>query len=86
MRINEIDPAIEALDQAIASHPFRPKGIRVGIELFKSLKSAGRIKSQSMYFEGVIASGETRPVLDDDIFVVMDSGLGDCEYRLPEKG
>jgi len=36
--------AVESLDQAISNHPFRPKGIKVGTELWKVLNETGRIK------------------------------------------
>jgi len=75
---------VSVLDQAIASHPFCPKGIKVGSELWKSLVAAGRIKWKRGYLEGVIDSGIDFPVLDEKIFVHVAPELDDFTYELPK--
>ena len=74
---------VTVLDQAIASHPFRPKGIKVGSGLWKNLVAAGRIKWKREYLEGVIDSGIDFPVLDENIFVHVSPELDDFAYELP---
>jgi hypothetical protein len=74
---------ISVLDQAIASHSFRPKGIKVGSELWKQLVAAGRIKWVRGYIEGVTDSGIDFPALDGNIFVHVSPELGDLQYELP---
>lgn len=74
---------ISVLDRAIASHPFRPKGIEVGPELWKQLVSAGRIKWVRGYIEGVSDSGVDFPALDGNVFVHVAPELDDLQYELP---
>ena len=74
---------VTVLDQEIASHPFRPKGIKVGSGLWKNLVAAGRIKWKREYLEGVIDSGIDFPVLDENIFVHVSPELDDFAYELP---
>ena len=76
--------AVGTLDQAIANHSFRPKGIKVGTELWKALSKAGRIKWKRGYIEGITDSGIDFPVLDENIFVHVDPDLQDGSYVLPQ--
>ncbi|MEZ5542901.1 MAG: hypothetical protein R3F42_12800 [Pseudomonadota bacterium] len=75
--------AMGILDQAISNHPFRPKGIKVGTELWKALNETGRIKWKHGYIEGIADSGIDFPVLDENIFVHVDPDLRDWDYVLP---
>lgn len=75
---------VSILDQAIASHPFCPKGIKVGSELWKDLVMAGRIEWKRVYLEGVIDSEIDFPVLNAKIFVHVAPELNDLAYELPE--
>jgi hypothetical protein len=74
---------ISALDHAIASHSFHPKGIKIGSELWKQLVAAGRIKWVRGYIEGVIDSGIDFPTLNGTIFVHVSPELDDDQYELP---
>lgn len=74
---------ISILDNAITNHTFRPKGIKVGIELWKALKAAERIEWKRGYIEGAIESGIDFPVIDGDIFVHVDPELRDFGYQFP---
>lgn len=74
---------VSVLDQSIASHPFRPKGIKVGTELWKSLVATGRLKWKRGYLEGVIDSGIDFPILDENIFVHVAPELNDYAFELP---
>ena len=74
----------QVLDEALSAHPFRPKGIKAGSELWKALNQAGRIKWRRGYIEGVLDSGIDIPVLDEDIFVHVDPELDDWSYDLPQ--
>lgn len=74
---------INTLDQAIASHSFRPKGIKVGSGLWKQLVAAGRIKWVRGHIEGVVDSGIDFPTLDGNIFVHVSPELDDLQYELP---
>ncbi|NOT65331.1 MAG: hypothetical protein HOP06_04750 [Methylotenera sp.] len=76
--------SVSNLDQAIASHPFFPKGIKVGSKLWKDLVVAGRIKWKRGYIEGVIDSGIDFPTLDEKIFVHVEPELDDLSYELPQ--
>lgn len=76
--------SINALDQAITSHPFRPKGIKVGFDLWKNLTNAGRIKWKRGYIEGVIDSKIDFPVLNEEIFVHVAPELENLEFELPQ--
>lgn len=75
---------VNVLDQAVASHPFRPKGIKVGTELWKNLVATGRIQWKRGYLEGVIDSETDFPVLDENIFVHVAPELNDCAFELPQ--
>lgn len=72
------------LDHAISNHPFRPKEVKVGIELWKALKQAGRITWKRGSFEGVMDSEFDAPVLDESIFVHVDPELKDWGYIVPQ--
>ena len=76
---------VSTLDQAIASHSFQPKGIKVSPDLWRELVSAGRITWKRGYLEGAIDSGIDFPVLDNSIFVHVDPELEDYGYQLPPK-
>lgn len=75
---------VDLLDQAIQDHSFRPKGIKVGSELWRTLVAAGRIKWKRGYLEGVMDSGIDFPVLDEDIFVHVAPELDDDDFLLPD--
>lgn len=75
---------VSILDQAIASHPFFPKGIKVSSELWKNLVTAERIKWKRGHLEGVIDSGIDFPVLNEKIFVHVAPELNDLAYELPK--
>ncbi|MFN4327650.1 MAG: hypothetical protein ACK4FF_02135 [Limnobacter sp.] len=72
------------LDQAIAAHPFYPKAIKVGSQLWKDLAAAGRIKWKRGYIEGVIDSKVDFPTLDERIFLHVSPELDDLSYELPQ--
>ena len=74
---------VTELDESIASHPFRPKGIKIGAGLLKSLCDAGRVEMKRGYLEGVLDSQTDFHVLDDDIFITVSFELNDFEYELP---
>lgn|GEM_PF-1723008 len=76
--------AVETLGETIANHPFRPKGIKVGTELWKALNETGRIKWKRGYIEGIADSGIDFPVLDENIFVHVDPDLRGWDYDLPQ--
>lgn len=67
--------SIEALETSIVEHVQRPEWIRVGEELWKALNIEGRIEWKE------IAEGKDKnvlvptPVLDGDIYLVVDSAL-----------
>lgn len=64
--------AIQALDTAITNHPFRPKGMMAGVELFDALKASGRVqRKEGMWY------------LDDDIFVSIDNAAEALAFDLP---
>ena len=75
---------ISILDQAIASHPFSPKGIKVDLELWKQLVASERIEWKHGYLEGIIDSGIDLPVINGKIFVHVDPDLGDFSFQLPK--
>ncbi len=75
---------LNVLDQAIASHHFCPKGIKVGTELWRILVTENRIKWKRGYLEGVIDSGIDFPVLDEKIFVHVAPELDASAYELPQ--
>lgn len=73
------------VDEALNAHPFRPKGIKVGSEVWKALNADGRITWKRGYLEGAIDSEIDFPVLDEDIFVRIDPELDDLEVSLPPR-
>ncbi len=83
MATNEVELAVAALDQGNLSHPFRPKGIWVGLELAKALKEKDRIHKVPVIHALGVYFGEKAPALDGDIWVFGDPFLGDFEFRLP---
>ena len=54
---------VNNLDLAITAHPFSPKGLKVGSELWKQLVVADRIKWKRGYIFGITDSGFDFPVL-----------------------
>lgn len=81
----EITMPVAVLRNAIASHPFRPAGIRVSADLWKELMRGGQITRARGYIEGVLDSGIDFPVYDKDIFVEVDFDLTDFDFTLPTK-
>jgi hypothetical protein len=81
MSINSV--AIAALDSAIWAYPIRPKGIKVGTALCEALQQAGRLKMKHEYIVGIRDSGIISPVLDENIFVIVDRELDEWGYVLP---
>lgn len=69
MNINQT--AIATLDNAIANHPFHPKGIKVGPELMKALRE-----------ENCITEKHDGPYYND-IYISHDYELNDFGYGLP---
>ena len=76
---------ITIMDHAIAEHSFRPKGIKVGTELWKSLVAENRIEWKRGYLEGAIDSEIDFPVLDQDIFVHVAPELDEDSFQLPSQ-
>ena len=76
--------SISVLDQAIDGHSFRPKGIKVGRDLWRALTAANRIKWKPGYLEGVVDSQIDFPILDEDIFVHVSPELDGYGYDLPK--
>ncbi len=77
--------ALEDLDKAIERLAFRPKGIKVGRELFKELYKSGRLTENVDMFCGM-PPGVRGWFLDSDIYVLYDPYyLGDLEFELPSK-
>ncbi len=73
---------IEALDNAIAKHPFKPKGIKVGAELYRKLQQAGRITEKTALF-GTVDLGLDFPVINENIVVWLDLAIGENDFILP---
>lgn len=64
--------AIQSLDDAIANHPFRPKGMMTSVDLFDVLKANGRIeRKEGMWY------------FDSDIFVSIDNESDGLSFDLP---
>ncbi|MCY1224067.1 hypothetical protein [Achromobacter veterisilvae] len=76
--------SITVLDQAIAEHKFRPKGIKIGQDLWSALNAADRIKWKRGYLEGMVDSHIDFPVLDENIFVHVSPELDGHGYDLPQ--
>ena len=75
---------IEELDSAIKNLSFRPKGVKLGISLFKELYKLNRITENVDMFAGM-PSGCRGFFLDKDIYVITDFFIEDWEYILPTK-
>jgi hypothetical protein len=71
------------LKNSIASHPFRPAGIKVSPDLWKDLKSNGEITYARGFIEGVIDSQIDFPVVEKDIFIEIDFDLEGFDFELP---
>lgn len=64
--------AIQDLDTALSNHPFRPKGMMAGVELFDALKASGRVeRKEGMWY------------LDGDIFLSIDNAADSLAFDLP---
>ena len=74
---------ITTLDQAIATHLFRPEEIKVSHELFKELEAAGRIKLKLTY--RAEQHHKDSWMLDNDIFIYNTFELNDFQFELPAK-
>ena len=76
---------IEKIEDAIKNHSPRPKGIKVGTELYKEMVSKNKIKWKRGYIKGVIDTETDYPIFDENIFVHVDPYLDDYDFELPHK-
>lgn len=89
--MNAKKTAIAVLDDALDNHPFRPKGIKVGPELWKALHGEGRITTKPGKLtcrsapdaKEEVYSGLDFPFINDDIHITPDLSLDDFGYALP---
>lgn len=70
-------------DSAVANLGFKPKGVKVGAELYKELVHGGRVERQRALIGGILDIGLELPYLDGDIYVHVDPELDDWAYELP---
>lgn len=75
--------SVAKLDQAIKNHPFRPKGIKVGDQLYKSLFSLGIIKKTQIETMGITLN---ESMLDGEIWITVDESLPGNDFELPTSG
>jgi len=79
--------AIKNLDKAISNSKSKPKGIKVGVDLWKELNANGRIKWKRgvLVFKNdpQIDSELDFPMINEDIFVHVAPELDDLSYELP---
>ena len=81
--------SVEYLDKAIAELGFEPKGIKVGNDLWKELKMAGRIewkKGVLKFKDDPEIDSETEfPMINGCVFVHVAPELDSYSYELPKK-
>ncbi len=75
--------AVSQFDNAIKALGFKPKGVKVGYELYKLLKSSDRVEQKKALLGGVLDIGLKLPYLDGDIHVHIDPDLDDWGYEMP---
>lgn len=75
----------QKLKDAIRAANNRPKGIKVSVELFRELKSAGEIASKPYTPWGlhVPSLSVDLPTFNDDIVVICDPTLDGMDFELP---
>jgi hypothetical protein len=74
---------IADVDAALSEQLIKPKGIKVGVELFQALKQAGRITMKPGIF-GSVDCGLDFPVMNENIFVWPDVDMGQNDFMMPK--
>lgn len=64
---------------------FAPKGVKVGVELYKELVKLGRVKQKFAFLEGIIDIGLELPFLDEEIHIYVDPLIDDWDFKMPTK-
>lgn len=75
---------ISSFDSAVGNLGFRPKGVKVGQELYRQLKEYGRVEKKRALLGGVLDMGMELPFLDGDIHVHIGPELDDWDYEMPQ--
>lgn len=76
---------VSAFDSAIQKLRFPPKGVKVGVELYKELVALGRVKQKAALLAGVIDIGLELPFLDGKIHIYADPFIGDWSFEMPTR-
>lgn len=58
------EDVIKAFDKNIKNLSFPPKGVKIGVELYKKLFEIGRIRNEKALLCGVLDIGLEMPFLD----------------------
>ena len=82
---DDMNVQVNAFDSAMQKLGFAPKGVKVGVELYKELVKLGRVKQKFAFLEGIIDIGLELPFLDEEIHIYVDPLIDDWDFKMPTK-